>query len=291
MAAGRLVATGAHQELQADEDRLKGMIAHRLGDAAEGQRDGELVVHLAEVARHDIDRKRLQAPAPRIAQECTARARVRPASPRRPDGEEAMSSEPIPIRPARTRPPGAALVRRVREGAQAQRAEARPALSLCVTTRSQVRAAAEPGRPAPRTPRHSRRRRHREQTCTAYSRHSRRRRHREQTCRASTVASHAPGRTARRRAPYTPHYGARAHACRGERSTRRQSRRGARRARARTRRYVSACSKGPVGLRLGRFFACRSQPGLKAQLHLKVLRPGVEEWWDATQQSRWTGRR
>ena len=68
---------GAHQELAGRRGPAQGMLAHRLGDAAEGHRDGELVCTWREVIRHDIDRKRLRAKHPGIAQECTSESRYR----------------------------------------------------------------------------------------------------------------------------------------------------------------------------------------------------------------------
>jgi putative phage-type endonuclease len=58
------------RSLQADEDALKGMIAHRLGDAAEGMHEGRLLCTWRAVTRHDLDRKKLRAEHPDIAQEC-----------------------------------------------------------------------------------------------------------------------------------------------------------------------------------------------------------------------------
>lgn len=58
------------KSLQADEDQLKGLIAHRLGDAAEGHHDGKRVCTWRSVTRHNIDGKKLRATHPDIAAEC-----------------------------------------------------------------------------------------------------------------------------------------------------------------------------------------------------------------------------
>ena len=47
------------------------MIAHRLGDAAEGRHDGRVIVTWRAVTRSSIDAKRLRAEHPEIAKECT----------------------------------------------------------------------------------------------------------------------------------------------------------------------------------------------------------------------------
>lgn len=65
------------RDLQTDEDRLKGMIAHRLGDAAEGHHDGALVCTWRTIARTSIDAKRLRAEHPEIAKECTTSSTYR----------------------------------------------------------------------------------------------------------------------------------------------------------------------------------------------------------------------
>jgi putative phage-type endonuclease len=53
--------------LEADEDVLKGMIGHRLGEAAEGIYDGRPVVTWRTITRRVIDAKRLRAEHPDIA--------------------------------------------------------------------------------------------------------------------------------------------------------------------------------------------------------------------------------
>jgi putative phage-type endonuclease len=57
------------RELQADEDRLKGMISHRLGDAAEGTQDGRTIVTRRQATRHTVDVKRLRADHPELAKQ------------------------------------------------------------------------------------------------------------------------------------------------------------------------------------------------------------------------------
>jgi putative phage-type endonuclease len=57
------------RDLQSDEDALKGMIGHRLGDAAEGRHNGRTIVTWRSVTRSTIDAKRLRAEHPDIAAE------------------------------------------------------------------------------------------------------------------------------------------------------------------------------------------------------------------------------
>jgi predicted phage-related endonuclease len=56
-------------ELQADEDKLKGMIGHRLGEAAEGRHEGRTLVTWRSTTRGGIDAKRLRAEHPDLARE------------------------------------------------------------------------------------------------------------------------------------------------------------------------------------------------------------------------------
>ena len=56
-------------ELHIDEDALKGMIAHRLGDAAEGTHNGRTIVSWRSTTRHNVDIKRLRADHPTMAKE------------------------------------------------------------------------------------------------------------------------------------------------------------------------------------------------------------------------------
>ncbi len=55
------------KDLEADEDRLKGMIGHCLGEAAEGTYDGRRIVTWRSVTRAGIDVKRLRSERPEIA--------------------------------------------------------------------------------------------------------------------------------------------------------------------------------------------------------------------------------
>jgi predicted phage-related endonuclease len=65
------------RDLQADEDQLKGMIGHRLGDAAEGHYDGRTIVTWRSITRHVIDAKRLRVEHPDIATEFTTESTYR----------------------------------------------------------------------------------------------------------------------------------------------------------------------------------------------------------------------
>lgn len=63
--------------LQADEDRLKGMIGHRLGDAAEGIHDGQRICTWKFISRTLIDNRRLRAELPDIAAEYSTESSYR----------------------------------------------------------------------------------------------------------------------------------------------------------------------------------------------------------------------
>jgi predicted phage-related endonuclease len=65
------------RDLQSDEDALKGMIGHRLGDAAEGRHDGRTIVTWRQVTRTTIDAKRLRAEHPDIARDCATSSTYR----------------------------------------------------------------------------------------------------------------------------------------------------------------------------------------------------------------------
>jgi predicted phage-related endonuclease len=65
------------KSLQVDEDALKGMIGHALGDAAEGRHDDATVVTWRSVTRHGVDQKRLRAEHPEIAKELTTETKYR----------------------------------------------------------------------------------------------------------------------------------------------------------------------------------------------------------------------
>jgi predicted phage-related endonuclease len=54
--------------LESEEDELKGLIANRLGDAAEGHHEGRRVVTWRGITRTTIDVKRLRAERPDVAQ-------------------------------------------------------------------------------------------------------------------------------------------------------------------------------------------------------------------------------
>ena len=55
------------KSLEADADAIKGMVAHRLGDAAVGTVDGNPVVTWRSITRMDLDRKALRADHPDLA--------------------------------------------------------------------------------------------------------------------------------------------------------------------------------------------------------------------------------
>jgi predicted phage-related endonuclease len=65
------------RDLEADEDQLKGMIGHRLGDAAEGRYDGHTIVTWRQTTRTTIDAKRLRFEHPDIANDCTTTSTYR----------------------------------------------------------------------------------------------------------------------------------------------------------------------------------------------------------------------
>jgi predicted phage-related endonuclease len=68
---------GRIQRLQGDEDRLKAMIARRLGEAAEGRYDGRTMVTWRQVTRTDIDRKRLRSDHPELAKKYATSTKYR----------------------------------------------------------------------------------------------------------------------------------------------------------------------------------------------------------------------
>lgn len=57
------------RRLHTDEDRLKAMIARRLGEAAEGRYEGDTIVTWRQTTRNDIDGKRLRSEHPDLAKE------------------------------------------------------------------------------------------------------------------------------------------------------------------------------------------------------------------------------
>lgn len=57
------------KDLESDADQVKGMIAHQLGDAAEGRHQGRTIVTWRSTTRTSIDAKRLRAMLPEIAAE------------------------------------------------------------------------------------------------------------------------------------------------------------------------------------------------------------------------------
>lgn len=57
------------RRLQDDENRLKAMIARRLGEAAEGRYQGDTIVTWRQTTRTDVDGKRLRAEHPDLAKE------------------------------------------------------------------------------------------------------------------------------------------------------------------------------------------------------------------------------
>jgi putative phage-type endonuclease len=65
------------KHMQAEEDRLKGAIGHRLGDAAEGRHDGRTIVTWRSITRTVIDNKRLRAELPDLAAEYSTQSSYR----------------------------------------------------------------------------------------------------------------------------------------------------------------------------------------------------------------------
>ena len=85
------------KSLQADEDQLKGMIAHRLGDAAEGHHDGPLVCTWRRITRTTSTPSDSGPSTPSIAKECTTDEHVPTAPARRPEGEAMTTDRTMPL--------------------------------------------------------------------------------------------------------------------------------------------------------------------------------------------------